>query len=88
MDQNNQTFVKQHFHKNGHDLNRDAKFAIIDIIQKDIDIKPMIEKKRRQIDKKSKNIYAIRISYKSYSPNLGRIKIWSQRTPMQTNKAE
>ena len=35
--------VEKHFHSKGHDFNRDAKFTIIEIIEKNADIMTIIE---------------------------------------------
>ena len=59
MGQNNLTFVEQDFCTNSHDFNTDAKFTIIKRIEKDSNTISITEKKRRQIDKKSENTYAI-----------------------------
>ena len=56
MDQNNQIFVEQNFCTNGHDFNKDAKFNIIERIEKDKNMKSIIKKNKKQIDKKSENI--------------------------------
>ena len=47
MDQNNLILIEQHFCKNGHDFNRDAIFTITERIEKDINIKAMIEKRKK-----------------------------------------
>ena len=57
MDHSNFIFVEH-----GHDFNRYTKFTITENIEKDINIKSIIEKrkrkkKRRQIKKKSAKIY-------------------------------
>ena len=43
MDLSNLISAEQHFRSNGHDFNRDAKFTIIQIIEKDMNIKPITE---------------------------------------------
>ena len=43
--------TEQHFRSNGNDFTRDARFTIMEIIEKDINIKQIIEKTRRQMDK-------------------------------------
>ena len=45
MDQNNLILVDRQFYLNGHDLNRDGKFTIIERIRKDVNIK-LIKKKK------------------------------------------
>ena len=45
IDQNNLILVKHYFRANGHDFNRDTKFIIIERIEKDTNMKSMIENK-------------------------------------------
>ena len=59
MDQNNLTLVEQSFRSNAHDLNRDKKKNSQERSEKDINIKTIIKKKRRQMDRKSKKTFAI-----------------------------
>ena len=44
MDQNNLILDKQHFCTNGNYFNRDAKFTILERIEKDTNKKPIVEK--------------------------------------------
>ena len=43
MDHSNLTFVEQRLHLNGHDLNKNDKFSIIERIEEDIKIRSVIE---------------------------------------------
>ena len=64
MDQNNLIFVEQHFPTNSNDFNEEAKSTLIKT-EKDSNMKSIIEKKRRQLNKKSENICAIWIWYET-----------------------
>ena len=46
MDENNMILV-EYFHSNGHDLSIYTTFIIIEIIEKDINLKSIIEKKKK-----------------------------------------
>ena len=46
MNQNNQIFGDQHFRSNGHDFNEDAKFSIIEIIEKDANKNQYLKKRK------------------------------------------
>ena len=60
MYQNNVIFTEQHFPSNSHDFTRDEKFTIIEIKGSYMNATSII-KKRKETDKKYKNICAIRI---------------------------
>ena len=48
MNHENLIFVKEYFRTKGHDFNRDANFTIIERIEKVINIKSMIKKRKKK----------------------------------------
>ena len=69
MDHSKLIPVEQHFRSNDHDFNRDAKFTIIERIEKDINIKSVIEKQENKWINKIKSYNPFGLNIKRNGPS-------------------